>query len=88
VTPHGDRNGNDPPTNEGTRKREMSQAIYIASKTRHAERWKALRSEGLPINSTGRLYPDVCRRSAEQEWESSDARAALESTTTKGVEGT
>jgi hypothetical protein len=26
--------------------------IYIASKTRHAERWKIIRGSGVPINST------------------------------------
>lgn len=26
--------------------------IYVASKTRHAEKWKALRAAGVPINST------------------------------------
>lgn len=36
-----------------TAKRETGQSgIYMASKTRHADRWKALRASGVPIIST------------------------------------
>lgn len=31
---------------------DQRKAIYIASKTKHAARWRELRSNGLPINST------------------------------------
>lgn len=53
--------------------------IYIASKTKHAHRWRALRDSGVPIVSTWiyeagpgetESFPDLCKRCIE---EASDA---------------
>lgn len=40
--------------------------IYVASKSRHGGRWRALRANGLPIIST---WIDECERGATADWE-------------------
>lgn len=57
-------------------------SIYIASKAKHGERWKALRAEGMPIIST---WIDECGDGETSDWSDLWVRSIIEASSASAL---